>query len=96
MPAFCFGNILRPLHTKGTAPCSRVSQRRTLHVIFIETPIFTKHAIELLDDEGLALLFRTLILRPSSGRIIEGTGGIRKVRMAAKGHGKRESSTTIL
>lgn len=76
-------------------PCFSVSQRRTLQLIFIETPVFTRHARELLDDEGLSLLQRTLALRPSSGQVLEGTGGIRKIRIAAKGHGKRGGARVI-
>jgi hypothetical protein len=64
-------------------------------VIFIETPIFTRQALDLLDDEGLAQLQRTLLLRPASGRIMEGTGGIRKIRVAVKGHGKRGGARVI-
>jgi len=34
-------------------------------------------------------------LDPSSGDVIEGTGGIRKIRVAAKGHGKRGGARVI-
>ena len=61
-------------------------------MIFIETPIFTRRAKELMDDDAHIAhiaLQKVLVLNPSMGGVIEGTGGIRKIRVAAKGHGKR-------
>lgn len=64
-------------------------------MIFIETPIFTKRLRELLDDDSYAEFQRQLALRPESGDIIEGTGGIRKIRVATSGRGKRGGSRVI-
>ncbi|MET0948811.1 MAG: type II toxin-antitoxin system RelE/ParE family toxin [Pseudomonas sp.] len=64
-------------------------------MIFIETPIFTRRAKEMLDDASLTSLQNILALNPSSGDMIEGTGGIRKIRVAAKGHGKRGGARVI-
>ena len=64
-------------------------------MIFIETPIFTKRANELLDDEAYAAFQQQLINSPTAGDVIEGTGGIRKIRVAAKGHGKRGGARVI-
>ncbi|MHC8346527.1 type II toxin-antitoxin system RelE/ParE family toxin [Pseudomonas sp. RT6P73] len=64
-------------------------------MIFIETPIFTRRAKELLDDDAYTALQKVLVLNPSSGDVIEGTGGIRKMRVAAKGHGKRGGARVI-
>lgn len=64
-------------------------------MIFIETPIFTRRVKELMDDASLGNLQSRLALDPSSGDIIEGTGGIRKIRVAAKGHGKRGGARVI-
>jgi mRNA-degrading endonuclease RelE of RelBE toxin-antitoxin system len=58
-------------------------------VEFIETPTFTKHLLELLSDDEYRLLQATLVQNPVLGPIIQGSGGIRKVRWALKGHGKR-------
>jgi len=45
--------------------------------------------VELLSDDEYRLLEVALVARPDAGRLIRGTGGLRKVRWAAKGHGKR-------
>src|SRR5690606_24910282 len=56
-------------------------------MIFIETPIFTKRLRDLLSDDSYAEFQRQLADRPDMGDVIEGTGGIRKVRVAASNHG---------
>jgi hypothetical protein len=55
----------------------------------IETPIFTKHVNDLLNDDEYRILQFDLINRPDAGPVIPGTGGLRKLRWACKGHGKR-------
>ncbi len=55
----------------------------------VETPIFTKIITRLLDDEDYRSLQIALMLRPEQGPIIRGTGGLRKVRWAKAGSGKR-------
>lgn len=64
-------------------------------MIFIETPLFTKRLRELLDDDSYAEFQRQLVLNPEAGDVIEGTGGIRKMRVASSGHGKRGGSRVI-
>lgn len=64
-------------------------------MIFIETKIFTERLKELLDDDSYAYFQRTLAMNPSAGDVIEGTGGIRKIRVASSGHGKRGGSRVI-
>jgi mRNA-degrading endonuclease RelE of RelBE toxin-antitoxin system len=56
---------------------------------FIETPIFTKEVRDLLDDDEYRALQLALILRPEQGAVIQGSGGLRKLRWGAKGRGKR-------
>ena len=58
-------------------------------MVILETHAFTAAILELLSDEEYRLLQAVLVARPDSGRLIRGTGGLRKVRWAAKGHGKR-------
>ena len=58
-------------------------------MIFVETPTFTKHATRLLDDENYSALQSHLAKYPEAGDIIRSSGGLRKIRWAAKGHGKR-------
>lgn len=56
---------------------------------FIEAPLFTRRVHEYLTDDEYAALQWALALRPEAGAVIPGSGGIRKLRWAGKGHGKR-------
>lgn len=67
----------------------------TVPMIFIETPMFTKRLRDLLDDDRYADFQRELALNPEQGDVIEGTGGLRKVRVASRGRGKRGGSRVI-
>ena len=55
---------------------------------FTETPEFTKKIVDLLSDDQLANLQIFLCENPDFGKIIKGSGGIRKVRWSAGGKGK--------
>ena len=54
-----------------------------------ETSIFTRRIQLILDDESYRLLQLHLVHRPDSGDLIRGSGGIRKIRWAPTGAGKR-------
>ena len=56
---------------------------------FVETPVFTAAIRRHLDDEGYRQLQIALMLRPDQGPVIRGSGGLRKVRWATPGGGKR-------
>ena len=59
---------------------------------FIEVPLFTKRWKEIgLSDEDLLALQIMLLKNPESGPVMEGTGGIRKVRFALENRGKSGS-----
>lgn len=59
---------------------------------FIEVPIFTKRWKEIgLGDEELQTLQIMLLKDPESGPVMEGTGGIRKVRFPLENRGKTGS-----
>jgi hypothetical protein len=64
-------------------------------MIFIETPVFTRLITELVDDESYSELQKRLADDPEAGDLIQGSGGLRKIRMAAKGHGKRGGARVI-
>ncbi|MGP5513695.1 type II toxin-antitoxin system RelE/ParE family toxin, partial [Pseudomonas helleri] len=50
---------------------------------------------ELMNEDAYIALQRVLVLNPSAGDVMEDTGGIRKIRIAAKGHGKRGGARVI-
>lgn len=62
---------------------------------FIETSIFTRQIKQIATDEELRILQNELIGRPEKGDIIQGTGGIRKMRMAIGSQGKSGSARVI-
>lgn len=58
-------------------------------MIIKETSVFTRRVQRLLDSESYRLLQVHLLHQPDSGDIISGSGGIRKIRWAPTGSGKR-------
>jgi len=64
-------------------------------MVFIETPIFTADVSALLSDEEYAALQQILVAQPSAGVVITGTGGLRKIRWAVAGKGKRGGTRVI-
>ena len=59
---------------------------------FIEVPLLTKRCKEIgLDDNDLHSLQIMLLKDPESGPVMEGTGGIRKVRFPLENKGKSGS-----
>jgi hypothetical protein len=61
----------------------------------IETSVFTSQIVKLMNDDEYSELQAALISNPDAGKIIRGSGGIRKVRWASKGHGKRGGARII-
>jgi mRNA-degrading endonuclease RelE of RelBE toxin-antitoxin system len=60
------------------------------HVLhFVETPIFTRVVAGALGPEEYRALQAALVLRPEAGAVIAGTHGLRKLRWAPAGRGKR-------
>lgn len=57
-------------------------------MVIIETSFFTKKIAALLEDEEYRALQNALVEKPSLGDIIQGSGGIRKIRWGASGRGK--------
>lgn len=60
-----------------------------------ETPTFTKQAEGLFTDEDKKEVIDILASDPLCGDIIPGTGGVRKVRVALAGKGKRGGARVI-
>ena len=61
----------------------------------IETAIFTKQVQKILTDEEYRDLQNILVCDPEVGDLIQDTGGLRKVRVASGGKGKRSGSRAI-
>lgn len=59
-----------------------------LFMIFVETSIFTKLLNKYLNEEEYRELQDYLLEHPDAGVIIRNSGGIRKLRWAARGKGK--------
>ncbi len=64
-------------------------------MVIIETSIFTKKISSLLNDEEYRTLQNLLVETPNLGDIIQGSGGIRKIRWGISGRGKRGGGRII-
>ena len=62
-----------------------------MKALFVELPSFTRFRGEYLTDEDFRALQNSLLKYPTAGDVIEGTGGLRKLRQAdpRRGKGKR-------
>ncbi len=58
-------------------------------MVFIETTLFTKLIVKYLTDDEYLGLQSFLLVRPEAGRIVPGSGGVRKLRWTMSGKGKR-------
>ena len=54
-------------------------------MVFIETPVFRRQVRELLSDEAYSAFQWYMALDPEAGDVIQGTGGLRKVRCPLPG-----------
>lgn len=59
-----------------------------MHAVLVELPAFARYRSDYLDDEAFRTLQNALMERPDAGDMIEGTGGLRKLRFADKRRGK--------
>ena len=58
-------------------------------MVFIETTVFTKLLPKYMTDDEYRTFQWYLLLNPEAGDLVCGSGGVRKVRWASKGKGKR-------
>jgi mRNA-degrading endonuclease RelE of RelBE toxin-antitoxin system len=58
-------------------------------MLILETPIFTQRIQRFLPDDEYRLLQHQLVAKPDTGKIIPGSGGLRKMRWSVSGRGKR-------
>lgn len=64
-------------------------------MIFIETSTFTHYVQDYLNEEEYRGFQNYLMENPDAGDLIQGTGGLRKIRWTAKGKGKRSGVRII-
>jgi len=64
-------------------------------VVIVEAKAFTARVGDLLEEDEYRLLQLELVQRPTAGRVIPGTGGLRKLRWALGGRGKRGGARVI-
>jgi hypothetical protein len=62
---------------------------------FIELPLFTRDAATILGEEGYREFQLYLAEQPETGDLIPGGKGLRKIRWAASGRGKRGGARII-
>ena len=62
-----------------------------MKALFVELPAFARFRADYLDDEDFRALQNELMQNPETGDVIEGAGGLRKIRFAdtKRGKGKR-------
>ena len=68
---------------------------RTVPVTVVETPEFLSATRKLMDESERMLPVDYLAYHPAAGDLIPGTGGVRKLRWALEGRGKRGGARVI-
>jgi len=65
--------------------------RTLMKALFIELPAFSRYRAEYLDNVAFLNLQHAMMKHPAAGDVIEGTGGLRKLRHGdpRRGKGKR-------
>lgn len=64
-------------------------------MVFIEAASFTKYLQDYLNDDEYRELQSFLIEQPEAGDLIQGTGGLRKLRWSLNNKGKRGGARVI-
>lgn len=64
-------------------------------ITVVETPEFLAASRKLFDEHERTLLVSYLAAHPAAGDLMQGTGGLRKVRWALQGRGKRGGARVI-
>jgi hypothetical protein len=70
---------------------TQVAYNAAVKAVFVELPAFARYRADYLDDAAFAGLQQALMQNPAAGEVIQGTGGLRKMRFAdaRRGKGKR-------
>ena len=64
-------------------------------MIFLETSLFTEQVTAAMSDETYQGLQTFLLENPAAGDLLQHSGGLRKIRWAGSGRGKRGGSRII-
>lgn len=64
-------------------------------ITIVETAEFQKHAAALFGAEDVEAIKTFIAYNPTAGVVMRGTGGVRKLRWAASGRGKRGGARVI-
>ena len=64
-------------------------------ITVLQLPKFKAEATELIGTDGIEAVAVYLVEHPGAGDVIPGAGGVRKLRWAAKGKGKRGGARII-
>ena len=59
-----------------------------MKAVFVELPAFERYRADYLDDKAFGDLQASLMSNPEAGDVIEGTGGLRKMRFADRRRSK--------
>lgn len=66
-----------------------------MYLTVAETPVFQGYAAKIWSEEELDQFVNWIALNPFAGNVIPGSGGLRKVRWATSGRGKRGGARVI-
>jgi len=68
-----------------------------MRIVFVESSLFTRIVYEYLSEDEYSVLQHELAGRPDAGKVIPGTGGLRKLRfqLPGKSKGKRGGMRVI-
>lgn len=75
--------------------CKKGSFEVLLMITIVEPNSFTRHADKLMSKDEKDDLISAIAADPESGDVIPKTGGVRKLRIAREGQGKRGSFRVI-
>ncbi len=85
---FTAPKIIATLITYSFAIYTLLAYTLRMKSVFVESTIFEKYRNEYLSDDEFRLFQAELMSNPKQGDVIQGTGGLRKIRVASKGKGK--------
>lgn len=63
-----------------------------IDAVFVELPAFERHRSKYMDDRTYSDFQQELLRKPDAGEVIQGTGGLRKVRFKDPNRGKGKRS----